>query len=39
MVIRESQFLTIRFGTSAPKRKAEVKIGYPFWFPNQKAEV
>ena len=39
IVIRGSRFLTIRFGTSAPKRKAEVKFHYPFWFPNRKAEV
>ena len=39
IVIRGSRFLTIGFGTSAPKRKAEVKFHYPFWFPNRKAEV
>ena len=27
------------FGTSAPKREAEVKFHCPFWFPNRKVEV
>jgi len=39
IVIRRCQFLNIPFGTSTPKRKAKVKFHYPFWFPNQKAEV
>ena len=35
---KKKKILT-HFGTSAPKRKAEVKFHCPVWFPNGKAEV